>query len=277
MTPQPISPISTAVRPPEAIGESLAAFRSTGPLVQCLTNIVVAQWTANVLLAAGAAPAMVDNPYEAAEFARIPVPGGVLINLGTPQDHTVAAMREAAAAAGQAQRPWVLDPVAAGGLAWRTELALELLELRPAVVRGNASEIAALAGGAGGRGVDATDIPDQVLEVARELAARYATTIAISGPVDHITDGERVLRLGNGHPWMTRVTGVGCALGALVAGFCAVTEDRLLAAAAATTLLCVAAEDAARMSAGPGSFAVALLDTLSTVQPDELTGRVALS
>ncbi len=267
---------STAVRADD-LGAALAAFREISPLVHCLTNIVVAQWTANVLLAAGAAPAMVDNPHEAGEFARVPVPGGVLINLGTPQDHTVDAMRLAVAGANEAGRPWVLDPVAAGGLGWRTSVARELLGQGPAILRGNASEVSALTGGAGGRGVDSTDAPEQALDAARHLALAHGTVVAVSGPVDHLTDGERLVRIGNGHPWLTKVTGVGCALGALMAGFAGVTDDRLVAAATATGLLTVAGDDAAGSTHGPGSFAVALLDRLSTLTPGELSERVRLS
>ncbi len=259
---------------PADLGAALTRLRAESPLVQCLTNIVVAQWTANVLLAAGAAPAMVDNPHEAGEFAR--VTGGLLINLGTPYDDTTAGMRAAVAGANKAGRPWVLDPVAAGGLAWRTGIAKELLGQRPAIVRGNGSEILALTGGAGGKGVDAVDDPEAALEAARELAREYGSVIAVSGAVDLITDGERVVRLANGHPWLTQVTGVGCALGALMAGFAAVVEDRLVAAAAATALLTVAADDAATPSLGPGSFAVALLDQVALIQPDELAEQVNL-
>ncbi|MFT3875116.1 MAG: hydroxyethylthiazole kinase [Propioniciclava sp.] len=274
MTPEPLPATTLSA---DALGAAVDAFRTTSPLVHCLTNIVVAQWTANVVLAAGGAPAMVDSPHEAGDFARIPVPGGVLVNLGTPQDHTVAAMRLAAAGANEAGRPWVLDPVAAGGPAWRTSVARELLELRPAILRGNASEIGALAGGAGGRGVDSTDAPEQVLDAARALASTHGIVVAVSGPVDHLTDGDRLVRVSNGHPWLTRVTGVGCALGALMAGFAGVIDDRLVAAAAATGLLTVAADDAAASTQGPGSFAVALLDRLSTLTPDELAARVVLS
>lgn len=145
MTPEPTTTSAGALTGAE-IGATLAAFREVSPLVHCLTNVVVAQWTANVVLAAGGAPAMVDNPHEAGEFARVPAPGGVLVNLGTPQDETVAAMRLAAAGAIEAGRPWVLDPVAAGGLGWRTSVAGELLALGPSILRGNASEIGALAG-----------------------------------------------------------------------------------------------------------------------------------
>lgn len=259
----------------DRLARSLETLRATAPLVQCLTNIVVAPWTANVLLAAGAAPAMVDNPHEAGPFARIA--GGVLVNTGTPYDDTALAMREAVGACGEAGTPWVLDPVAAGGLAWRTRLALDLLELSvPTILRGNASEVLALAGGLGGRGVESVDTAEAASDTAAALAAKHGTVVAVSGPVDHLTDGTRLVRLANGHPWMTLVTGVGCALGALAAAFAAVEDDALVAAAAATAVLTVAAERAAAATRGPGSFAVALLDELHLVTPGELARAVRL-
>jgi hydroxyethylthiazole kinase len=187
-------------------------------------------------------------------------------------------MVAAVGGAAGAGTPWVLDPVAAGALPWRTEIAFSLLEsASPAVIRGNASEIGALAGGAGGRGVDSIDSPESALPAAIDLAKLHGTVVAVSGPVDHLTDGERVVRVGNGHPWMTQVTGVGCALGALMAAFAGVVADPLVAAAAATATLTVAAEDAARSTRGPGSFAVALLDELAALDPDRLAERVVLS
>ncbi|MFN8075397.1 MAG: hydroxyethylthiazole kinase [Kineosporiaceae bacterium] len=259
---------------PDQCGEALEALRTGSPLVQCLTNIVVAQWTANVLLAVGAAPAMVDNPREAGLFAG--VAGGVLINLGTPYETTVAAMRAAADAADKAGTPWVLDPVAAGGLPWRTEVAHELVALHPTIVRGNASEVLALTGGAGGRGVDAVDTPQQAAPGAAQLATKHGSVIAVSGPIDLITDGERTAEVSNGHAWLTKVTGAGCSLGALMAAFAAVVEDKLVAATAATAALTVAADAAAAATRGPGSFAVALLDELSLLTPQRLAEQVRL-
>ncbi len=265
----------TSTVTPQDLADALAALRDRPPLVQCLTNIVVAGWTANVLLAVGVAPAMVDNPREAHEFAAIA--GGVLVNLGTPYEENVAAMHQAVAGAQLARTPWVLDPVAVGVLRWRTNLAQHLLEEgRPTIVRGNASEILALAGGKGGRGVESVDSPDSAAEVAVLLANQHETVIAVSGPIDYITDGRRTLRLTNGHAWLTRVTGVGCALGALMAAFAAVTPDAVIAAAAATATLTVAGEAAAARARGPGGFAVALLDELALIEPTELANRVRI-
>jgi len=267
---------TTSTVTPQDLADALKELRDRPPLVQCLTNIVVAGWTANVLLAVGAAPAMVDNPQEAGEFAAIA--GGVLINLGTPYDETTRAMHLAVAGASQSGTPWVLDPVAAGALGWRTSVARQLLHQgRPAIIRGNASEILALAGGEGGRGVESVDSPEVAVAVAKDLARQQHCVIAVSGPTDHITDGSRVVRLSNGHPWLTRVTGVGCALGALMAAFAAVVPDAMVAAAAATATLTVAADSAAKETRGPGSFAVTLLDELSLLKPADLAERVWIS
>jgi hydroxyethylthiazole kinase len=267
---------ATSTVTPQDLADALTALHERPPLVQCLTNIVVAGWTANVLLAVGAAPAMVDNPHEAGEFAAIA--GSVLVNLGTPYDDTAAAMHLAVAGAKLAGTPWVLDPVAAGALAWRTSLANQLLrEARPTIIRGNASEILALAGGAGGRGVESVDSAEDAVAVAKDLANQQHSVIAVSGPTDHITDGARMVRLSNGHPWLTRVTGVGCALGALMAAFAAVVPDAVVAAAAATGTLTVAADSAAKQGRGPGSFAVALLDELALIEPADLAERVRIS
>jgi hydroxyethylthiazole kinase len=151
-------------------------------------------------------------------------------------------------------------------------LAAELLAGGPAVVRGNPSEILSLAGAAGsaGRGVDSTVGSGDALARAVELARREGTTIAVSGAVDYVTDGLAVVEVRTGDPMMTRVTGVGCALGALVAACCAVERSPLVAAGAATTMLTVAAEVAVARSEGPGGFAVALLDAVHALDAPTL-------
>src|SRR4051794_37524795 len=153
---------------------------------------------------------MVDNPHEAAAFARIA--GGVLVNLGTPYDNTVVAMEGAVSAATDHGTPWVLDPVAAGALEWRTKVALDLLALgRPAVIRGNASEVLALTGGAGGKGVDSAHTPESAADAARALAGEHRTFVAGSGPRDHLTHGKPPRRVPNGPQGPTPVTRGGSA------------------------------------------------------------------
>ena len=242
---------------------SLRAVATESPLVHCLTNIVVAGFTANVLLALGASPAMVENAEEAGPFAE--VAGAVLVNLGTLSGEREVAMRAAAAAARGASRPWVLDPVAVGALEHRTLLARELLNHRPAVIRGNASEIASLAGatGAAGRGVDSNMDSGAALGAAMDLARESGAVVAVSGAVDYVTDGRQVLEVPGGHILMTRVTGVGCALGAVMAALLAVVADPLQAGRDASAILKEAGARAASPPVpGTGTFAVRLLDCL---------------
>jgi hydroxyethylthiazole kinase len=251
----------------------LELVREAPPLTHCITNAVVTGFTANVLLAAGAAPAMVDIVRESELFAGVAT--GVLINLGTPTPEQRAAGLEAAAGAVAAGTPWVLDPVAIGALPVRTAHAQHLVEQHPTAIRGNASEILALAGlSAGGRGVDATDTPDAAAEAARLLANRYGSVVAVSGPVDLITDGQGIFRVANGHELLTRVTGGGCALGAVMAAFLGAARatdlSSLTAVTAATLFYTIAAERAAARAAGPGSFAVAFLDELAATTPAHL-------
>jgi hydroxyethylthiazole kinase len=213
----------------DAVVDAHAALRAKRPLVQALTNTVSSNFVANVLLSAGASPAMVDNPEEAALFAGIA--DGVLINLGTPTAAQVEAMRLAAAAAQKAGKPWVLDPIAAGGLPWRGQVAAELLRFKPAAVRGNASEIIGLAGlGGGARGVDSSASPEAAVPAAVDLLT-HARAVSASGPVDHVVghiDGRTALvKIGGRSALLPRVTATGCALGALVAAYIAVAPDSL--------------------------------------------------
>ena len=255
-------------------GALLGELRAHNHLVQCITNSVVTNFTANVVLAIGAAPAMTDIVGEAGPFAR--VAGGVLVNLGTPTPEQRLAMEEAVAAATESSTPWVLDPVAIGALPIRTALAQKLAPQAPFAIRGNASEILALAGeGAGGKGVESTDSTEAAAPGAIALAQRLKTVVAVSGPEDFITDGTRIIRVANGDELLTKVTGGGCALGALIAAFAAVrgTNSPVEAVAAAHAVYGIAAEQAAAQAAGPGSFAVSLIDALSTLTPSAVSAE----
>jgi hydroxyethylthiazole kinase len=255
-----------------------AALRARKPLVQAITNTVSTNFMANVLLAAGASPAMVDNPQEAGLFAGIA--DGVLINLGTPTAAQVESMHLAAAAAQKAGRPWVLDPIAAGGLPWRGGVAVELLQFRPAAVRGNASEIIGLAGlGGGARGVDSSSDPSAAVPAALELLAK-ASAVSASGAVDHVVgriEGRPTLiRIGGGSAWLPLVTAAGCSLGALVAADAGVSPDALTALVAAHVHFAVAAEIAEADAKGPGRFASAFLDALYNVDEAVLRTRAKI-
>ncbi len=249
------------------------AVRERSPLTHCITNTVVTGFTANVLLALGAAPAMVDIVGEAGDFAS--VADGLLVNLGTPTPEQREAAIDAATAARAAGTPWVLDPVAVGALRVRTALAQQLLALQPTVIRGNPSEIIALAGlGTGGRGVDSAHSVEAALDAARSLADRYGSVVAISGPIDAIVANGLVTEVGGGSALLTKVAGGGCALGAVIAAICGAVWHTDITACEATiaahAMYSAAAELAESRASGPGSFAVALLDALAEIAPSHL-------
>ncbi|HEY0207524.1 hydroxyethylthiazole kinase [Acerihabitans sp.] len=252
-----------------AAADSLSLLRQHAPLVHCMTNDVVQAFTANTLLAVGAAPAMVIETREALQFSAMA--DALLVNIGTLTEPRAEAMLAAIASANDAGTPWVLDPVAVGALAFRTEFAMGVLALKPAAIRANASEILALAGQpALGRGVDSADDSRHALPFARRLAADYGTLVAVTGRVDFITDGDRAWSVTDGDAMMTRVTGTGCALSAVVAACCALPGDRLQHAAAACRFMARAGRLTARETAGPGSFAVGFLDRLYALRGEYL-------
>lgn len=264
----------------ESVIAAHAALRANTPLVQCLTNVVSANFMANVLLSAGAAPAMVDNPEEAADFARIA--GAVLINLGTPNTAQVEGMRLAVAAAHDAGRPWVLDPIGAGGLAWRGSIAAQLLAFKPAVIRGNASEIIGLAGlGSHARGFDTSNDPAQAVPAAVQLL-EHTAAVSASGAIDHVVGWVAeaqnpprpwLIKIAGGSAWLPKVTASGCSLGALVAAYTAVASDYLTALVSAHVHFALAAELAEATAKGPGSFATAFIDGLDAVDADLIRAK----
>lgn len=261
---------------PGELADALGALRASTPLVHCLTNTVVTNFTANVLLAAGASPAMVDVPGEAGGFAE--VASAVLVNLGNPGAEQREAMAATVASAETAPTPWVLDPVAVGSLSVRTEFAFALRDAGPTVIRGNPSEIMVLTGaGRGGRGVEAIDSVDSAAAAAMSLALGSKAVVAVSGPADLITDGQRTVRVHGGSELLTKVTGGGCALGAICAAFLPTTSDPLLATVAAHAFYSAAAERAATTSRGPGSFAVDFVDALHALSPADLAATAVLS
>lgn len=250
--------------------ENLKQVREVRPLVHNITNFVVMNFTANVLLAAGAAPVMAHAENEVEEM--VALAQALVLNLGTLDDAWVAAMLKAGKKAAALGVPVILDPVGAGATRLRTEAARRILnECRVTLVRGNASEILALGGGAAHtRGVDAADGVEAAAAQARELARELGAPVAVTGPVDFITDGRRVLRVANGHPLMGRVTGMGCGATALIGAFAAVEADPVQAAAAALAFYGLAGEHAADEAAGPGSFQVRFLDALQLLTPEDL-------
>ena len=253
--------------------ENLVKIRARRPLVHNITNFVVMNYTANVLLATGASPVMAHAAGEVEEM--VGLAQSLVLNIGTLTDPWVEAMLLAGKRATSLGTPIVLDPVGAGATAMRTAAAKRLLvETGITVVRGNASEILALGDQeAGGRGVDAIHGVDQAVEVAGRLAVTLGTTLAVTGPVDLVTDGRRAVRIANGHPLMPSVTGTGCSATAIIGAFLAVDPDPLSAAATALAFFGIAGEMAGENAAGPGSLMIGMLDALYRLSPEELAAR----
>ncbi|EHG6168620.1 hydroxyethylthiazole kinase [Escherichia fergusonii] len=240
---------------------TLQKFHTLSPLTHCMTNDVVQTFTANTLLALGASPAMVIETEEASQFAA--VASALLINVGTLTQARAHAMRAAVVHAKRVKTPWTLDPVAVGSLDYRRHFCTELLSLNPDAIRGNASEIMALAGVSNsGRGVDSTDVVTNALPAAVMLAQETGAVVVVTGEVDYVTDGRRTVGVGGGDPLMTKVVGTGCALSAVVAACCALPGDRLLNVASACSWMKQAGERAIVRSQGPGTFVPYFLDAL---------------
>ena len=247
-------------------GAGLARLRELRPLTQCVTNFVSMDLAANALHALGASPAMASAPEEAADFARIAQ--ALVCNIGTPSIERAMSLEAAALAFHEAGKPWVLDPVAVGATPFRAEIAMRLLDHKPTAIRGNAAEIIALARLAG-----AGDDFDPALPAAIGLARAAACIVAATGPVDLVTDGTRVVQIHNGSPLMTRVTAIGCALGAATAAFLACAEDPFemcMAAVAAFGVAGELAEQSGPAPMGPGSFRVHFIDRLFDLTPETL-------
>ncbi|MGD0782653.1 MAG: hydroxyethylthiazole kinase, partial [Candidatus Aminicenantales bacterium] len=229
----------------QAIWTDVEKIRAGRPLVHNITNYVVMNTTANALLALGASPVMAHAAEEVEEMAGLA--SALVLNIGTLSGPWIEAMKLAARAARKKGIPIVLDPVGAGATRFRTAVALDLLAAaRPAIVRGNASEVRALAAGVGEtRGVDSRHGPEDALEAARELSARHGAVISVSGAVDRIVGAGSTARVANGHPMMPFVTGLGCMASALTGAFAAVNPSPLRAAAHAMAVMGIAGEMAA--------------------------------
>ncbi len=276
LPPRNDSVLTTSNNQPTPLWTDIERIRATAPLVHSITNFVVMNTTANALLALGASPVMAHAAEEVADLAA--VAGALVINIGTLSPAWVESMRLAMQSAARAGRPIVFDPVGAGATAYRTETCRRLIdETPPSIIRGNASEIRALAGAATTtKGVDSTDASEAALDSARSLAARYGCIAVASGAVDLVVSADRLTRIANGHPLMPRVTGLGCTATALIGAFAAVNPSLPNAAAHAMATMGIAGELAAAQSPGPGTFQVKFLDALYGISEADIRARLKM-
>ena len=266
----------------EDLWDDVLAVRERAPLVHSVTNFVVMNFNANVLLALGASPVMAHAEEEVEDMAGIAQ--ALVLNIGTLEPDWIGAMKLAMRKARSRGIPVVLDPVGAGATAYRNRSLVELIEVGPpTIVRGNGSEIMSLAGlSAATRGVDSVSSSDDAVEAARKLAVATGAVVCVSGADDHVVDSRgRWLTLSNGHPWMTRVTGVGCSATAMIGAFAAIQPDAWRATAAAMAYLGVVGEWAAERvlaaGGGAGSYQIALLDGLQLLDAGSFLSRLRLA
>jgi len=262
---------------PKTCSDLLVQVRKTRPLVHHITNTVTINDCANITISAGAAPVMAGAAEEAAEM--VGAAGALVLNIGTLFPAQVEAMLIAGRRANELGVPVILDPVGVGATALRTESALRILrEVKVSVLKGNAGEIGVLAGTGGSvRGVDSEGITGDPVEVAKACARLTGTVVAMSGPVDVVTDGERALLVRNGNPMMERLSGTGCMLSSVVGAFVAVADDPVAASAAAMAAFGRAGEKAAENAKGPYSFRTALFDELYSLTPEDLASHMQVA
>ena len=258
-------------------GDSLRLMRERKPLVHQITNYVVMNETANATLALGALPVMAHAREEVEEM--VAFAGALVLNIGTLSPHWVEAMLAAGRAANEHGVPVVLDPVGAGATSYRTRTAKRILdEIDVAVLRANAGEVATLVGvDAEVRGVESIGDAGNPAELARTAAQQLGVVASVTGVIDHVSDGERVVAIANGHRLLAAITGTGCMSSAITGCFLAVASSPLDGAVEALVAFGVAGEDAAREAKGPGSFHVALYDALAALDPGTLDARARLS
>ncbi len=250
--------------------ENLQRIRETKPLIHNITNFVVMNYTANVLLAMGASPVMAHAANEVEDM--VAFAASLVLNIGTLTDDWVASMILAGQKATALRTPIILDPVGAGATPLRTTAAQAIIDQTAvSVIRGNASEILSLGSQESTtKGVDATSSVQDAAHAALLLAKELKTILAITGPIDLVTDGRRVLSVANGHPLMPYVTGTGCSATAVIGAFTAVDSDCLRAAATGLAFFGLAGEIAGKTATGPGSFMIHLIDALYTMTPEQL-------
>jgi hydroxyethylthiazole kinase len=252
------------------IWSGVSAIRGKSPVIHNITNYVVMNSTANALLALGASPVMAHAENEVRDM--VGIASALVINIGTLSDPWIRAMFKAATRARERQIPIVLDPVGAGATPYRTQMARELIEaVPPTIIRGNASEILAVVSEEGKtKGVDSSAASDQAVEAARTLSQTCGSVVCISGETDYIVGDGHVVKIMNGHPLMTRVTGLGCTATALCGAFASVHDDYTAATAQAMAVMGIAGELAAEKAAGPGTLQVLFLDALYNLSENEI-------
>ncbi|NLD06312.1 MAG: hydroxyethylthiazole kinase [Synergistaceae bacterium] len=262
--------------------------RRSCPLVHCITNYVTVNDCANVLLACGASPVMADDEREVEEIASIA--SSLVINIGTLNSRTIPSMFKAGRKANELGRPVILDPVGAGASVLRTATAMDLIkEIDFAVIRGNISEITAIAGGKSNtRGVDASDpglmdgdLSADVISLIQKLRKKTGAVITVTGPKDIVAGERDMYIIKNGHPMMSKVSGTGCMLSVITGAFCATAPSDIAVAAASAAAMFGAAGELAfeRLTSegrGAATYRSYIIDEVSNMTPEKMREAVKI-
>lgn len=256
--------------------EICASVRKKQPLIHCITNPISINQCANAVLAIGARPIMAEHPAEVHEITQ--TADALMLNLGNITDARMRSMKVSAQTAKGKGIPVIVDAVGIACSKLRWNYLAELLEnAAPTVIKGNYSEVYALYQAnyrCSGVDTDVTISEDRICHAAVELAKKYHTTILASGKTDIVTDGRRIVKLKNGTPQLSTVTGTGCMLGALCAAYLSVCLG-LDAAVTACAVLGICGE-IAQTEKGSGSFMVNLMDALSCLSDSEIENMIDL-
>ena len=262
----------------------ISSVKEKTPLIHCITNYVTVNDVANVLLACGGSPIMADDVQEAEEMTSIC--NGLVINIGTLNARTISSMLLAGKKANALGNIVVLDPVGAGATKLRTQTTLRLLEeIKFSVIRGNISEIKTICQGSGTtKGVDADsndavteENTEQVISLAKALSSKTGAVVAITGAIDIVADSQKAYIIRNGHSMMSKITGTGCMLTAMIAAYCAANKCSVLqatAAAVAAMGYCgeLAYEQMKKANGGTTSLRMHLIDAISQLDDTALIG-----
>jgi len=258
------------------IYRSIEMIRRQAPVVHNITNYVVMNSTANALLAIGASPVMAHAKEEVEEMVNIS--SALVINIGTLSEYWIYSMFKAVSQARKKGIPVILDPVGAGATTYRTKTARELINREsPTIIRGNASEIVALYDDKSKtRGVDSVSSSDAAVEIAQKLSEIHKCVICVSGATDYIVSKEKIIKIKNGHPLMTKVTGLGCTASALCGAFAAVEKNPFAATVKAMAVMGIAGERAAAAAKGPGSLQTRFLDYLYCLSENDISQHLKI-
>lgn len=259
--------------------QAVETVRRTNPMAGSITNTVTINFVANAQLAVGGSAAMVYLPDEGEFLAK--AGGATYINVGTLLPVYEQSLPHTAKVLHEAGKPWVLDPVAVGIGSLRTKLLLQFKEYKPSVIRGNPSEILALAGlwGLEGgtelsnvRGVDSTDSVSAAKAAAVALAKWTGGAVAVSGETDLITDGSVIVLSYGGSHFMEKITGAGCSLGGVIAVY-ATAASPFIAALTGTAVYNLAGSRAEKKADGPASFQIQFIDELYKASAADIAGN----